>query len=155
MKDWDRREFLKLLASLPTAILIGCETGRQKASVEAPTLSPEESLRRLIHVLGPWSGSEKAQAEEFAGRFLKAEHTLKHYLPESNEVVQSLATRFPEGTTAAKEIRLEGLPTEERELLFELVKQLYSLTEMRSIVSKEPPLGQCLGDNTWHTRPRK
>jgi len=54
--------------------VIGCDSVWQKAAVVAPVLSPEESLRKLILLLGPWPPAEKERAENFAMRFLKAEH---------------------------------------------------------------------------------
>lgn len=152
MKDWDRREFLKLLASLPTVTLLGCEPGGKKASFQALLLSPEESMRKLILVLGPWRDDEIKQAENFANRFLDAEHAFTPYLPGSKEVVQNLAARFPDGTMAINEIDLGDLPLEEKELLITLARQLYSFTEMRFFISKEPQAGECQGDNTFHTK---
>ena len=49
-------------------------------------------------------------------------------------------------------IDLEGVPTEERELVLQLTRDLYSLVEVRFYVSSVPPWGECLGDRTWHTR---
>jgi diphthamide synthase subunit DPH2 len=51
-----------------------------------------------------------------------------------------------------KEIDLQDLPPEERELVIELTKQLYSFIEVRFIVSAEPPWGDCQTDRTRHTR---
>ena len=41
---------------------------------------------------------------------------------------------------------------QERELLLQLARDLYSLVEVRFFVSGIPPWGECLGDRTWHTR---
>jgi hypothetical protein len=142
-----RRQFLRLAisrpASLPMVFVIGCDSVRQKAAVVAPALSPEESLRKLILLLGPWPSAEKERAENFAMRFLKAEHAVTPYLPGSSGLIQSLASRFRADTVAVKEIELRKLPANERELLMNLVRQLYSFIEVRFIVSNEPPWGEC------------
>jgi hypothetical protein len=149
MRDWDRREFLTLLAALSGAILIGCDSGGQKTRVQATGLSPEDSMKKLILALGPWSANE--EAEGFANRFLNVEHAVGPYLPGSSAVVQSLAARFPE-TMKIHEIDLTSLPAEERKLLLDLATQLYSYTEVRFLVCGEPQAGECQADNTWHTR---
>ncbi len=147
MRRWDRREFLAFLATLPGAVLIGCGTGGR----DAQTLSPRDSIKKLILALGPWSANERAQAERFADRFLDAEHAVGPYLPASGAIVQSLAARLPDDTMALREINLADLPAEERKLLGDLTGQLYSYTEMRFLVCGEPQAGECQGDNMWHT----
>jgi hypothetical protein len=149
--DLARRQFLRFLMSLPMAFTLGAE-GSGWAAQAAP-LTPQESLKKLVRVLGPWGGTNKEKAEDFAKRFVGAEHAVGPYLPRSSRVVQSLAGRFPPDAMAIKEINLRNVPPKERELLIELVKQIYSLTDVRFLVSNEPPRGQCLGDQTRHTRP--
>ncbi|NIO06425.1 MAG: hypothetical protein GTO13_23285 [Proteobacteria bacterium] len=154
MKNYDlkRRQFLRLLMSLPVGLVIGCDLRPYESLVYARTLTPEESLRKLILLLGPWSATDREKAEDFVRRFLRAKHNIDPYLPVSSELVQSLASRFPDGTLAIKEIVLQSLPTKEKELLMNMVKHLYSLIDVRSEVSEWPPWGECLTDETWHTR---
>ncbi len=109
-------------------------------------------MKKLIFLLGPWSKDEKDKAEDFTRRFLKAKDNVGIYLPESGKLVQSLASRFPDGTMAINEINLENLPVEERELLVSLTKQLYSLVEVRFDTTNEPQWGNCQGNAKWHTR---
>ncbi len=125
-----RRQFLWLAISRPvslsTVLTIGCDSGKHKAVFLAPELSPEESLKKLVLLLGPWPPAEREKAEDFAGRFLKAEHAVTPYLPGLSRPVQNLARRFPANTVAAEQINLRKLPAKEQELLLNLTKQLYS-----------------------------
>ncbi|MCP4261734.1 MAG: hypothetical protein GY774_30165, partial [Planctomycetes bacterium] len=136
MKDCDdkRRQFLQLMMSLPVGFVIGCDLRRDRSTAKAPLLSPEEALRKLILLVGPWSTTEKEKAEDFARRFLKAKHTVVPYLPKSSKLVQNLASRFSAETMSLKEINLGNLPAEERELLMKLIRQLYSFIEVRFYV---------------------
>lgn len=154
MKDYDpkRRQFLRLLISLPVGSVIGWNLDRYEALVYARTLTPDESLKKLILLLGPWPVTDNKKAEKFARRFLKSKHAVGSYLPRSSELLQSLASRFPDATLAIKEIDLRSLTTKERELLMNLVGHLYSLIEVRFDVSNWPPPGECQDDTTWHTR---
>ena len=154
MKDHDpkRRELLVLLTSLPVGFVIGCEAEPRRLPAVAPVLSPEDSLRKLILLIGPWSETDKREAEDFARRFLAAKDGGGAYLPGSGELVQGLASRFPGGTMAVGKVDLRGLPAAERELLVNLVKQFYSLVEVRFRVSNEPPFGECQEDWLRHTR---
>ncbi len=145
---YTRRRFLELsskaLITLPLVSAIGCDLDN------SPILSSEESLKKLIFLIGPWSKSEKQIAENFVKRFIKFNHT-ESYLPGSSKLVQSLANRYSLETMAINEINMKNLPSEERELLIILTQQLYSFVEVRYYVAKEPPWGQCQG-NQWHTR---
>ncbi len=154
MKDHDprRRELLAILASLPIGLLVGCETESRMLPTIAPVLSPEESVRKLILLVGPWSETEKRAAEDFSRRFLQAKQAAGPYLEGSGELIQGLASRFPNGTMAVRGIDLQGLPVPERELLVNLVKQIYSLVEVRFQVCQEPPFGECQEDRLRHTR---
>ncbi len=154
MKDYDpdRRKFLKVMISLPVAVAISGELEITKSKILTPSLNPEQSFKKLIFLLGPWSATDKEEAEDLAWRFLKAKHNVDAYLPESSELVQSLASRFPKKTMAIKEINLQNLPAKEQELLLRLVKHLYSFIEVRFTVSNEPPWGECQGDGNWHTQ---
>jgi hypothetical protein len=153
MKDHDpeRRQFVRLVASLPIAFAFGCDTDRNRSGEDAPPLSPEESLRKLVIILGPWR-TEDTGAEDFAARFVASSYAGGQYLPESSELVQSLASRFPDGVMAVTEVDLGGLPDEEQQLLLTLVSHLYSLIEVRFLVANEPPWGACQADRTRHTR---
>ena len=143
MKSWekDRRDFLKLLASLPVVYVMGCETGRTPTEDELTTTGADESMRKLIRLLGPWD--DRVTAEDFIRRFLGSEPAVAAYLPDRGELIQSLAGHLPDGPLPLETINLEGIPEPERELLLELTKQLYSFIEIRFLVSKEPPWGEC------------
>lgn len=144
-----RREFLEILMSLPlgAAIACGSETGRPLSDIP---LSTQEAMKKLVWVLGPWSDTEMAQAESFARRFVAASYIVGPYFQDSR--IESLTTRFPDGAMAVGEINLGDLPAQERELVVQLTRDLYSLVEIRFFVSSIPPWGECLGDRTWHTR---
>ena len=148
----ERRELLKLLLTLPVGLTVGCEFGGPESADRSPLLSPEESLTRLIQLLGPWSESERRATERFAERFLTAQHAVGPFLPDSIELVQSLASWFPADAIGFREVDLNGLPQEERDLLLTLVKQLYSFVEVRFLVSGEPPWGECPEDRLRHTQ---
>jgi hypothetical protein len=155
MKDHvpGRRKFLKIMILLPMAFVIEVNPLLYNAVAYAATLSPRESLRKLVLLIGPWSAGEKKVAEDFGRRFIASEHAVGQYLPESSKLVQSLASRFSAETLGAEEIDLRKLPTEEQELLMKLVKQLYSFVEVRFQVNKEPEWGECQTDTARHTRP--
>lgn len=154
MKDYDpqRRQFLRLLISLSMASVLGWNLDRYESLVYARTLTPEESLKKLILLLGPWPSTDNKKAEAFARRFLKSKHAVGPYLPGLSNLLQSLASRFPDGILAIKKIDLRGLPAKENELLMNLVGHLYSLVEVRFDVSNWPPYGECQDDTTWYTR---
>ncbi len=150
MSEYDarRRQLLQFLLYAPVGLSLSCGKG----GYEARALSPEESLKKLILVLGPWSATERGEAEEFAGRFLASKVASGPYLPDSAELLQSLARRFPDGTVSVSEIKLGKLPPEEREMLLNLAKQIYSLTETRFMMTEQPPVGECQDGATMHTR---
>lgn len=147
-----RRQFLRAAiwrpVSLPILLAIGCNPERDKVVVLEPELSPEDSLKQLILLLGPWPETEKEKADHFANRFLNAEHAVTAYLPGSSRLVQDLVRRFPSGAMAVKQIDLGKLSAKERELLIKLTKQLYSFIEIRFYVSGEPPWGECQPNST-------
>lgn len=152
MKNFDpkRRRLLGLLVSLPTGLAVGL--GQSQSSLETPLLNPEESLRKLILFLGPWPAADREEAEDFARRFLQARDAIRPYLPGLSDLVQSLAGRFPDETLAGEEINLRGSSEQERELLKQLVKQLYSFIEVRFLVSNESPWGACQSDRLKYTK---
>lgn len=147
-----RRTILRFLLTLPLALFFGCKPRVLTTAAEMPASSPEEALRRLILLVGPWNERQRDQAEDFARRFLAAEHAVSPYLPESKAVVQSLAGRFSAGAMSVGEINLAALPKEERELLLQLTRQLYTYVEVRFYVAGGPPWGQCQGDPLRYTR---
>ena len=140
-----RREFIQVLMSLPLGYALGCAGERMTPG--------QQSLHELVLALGPWPATDRARAEEFAARFLAADQVVGLYLPEASSVLLRLARRFPDGSLAVGEVDLGALPDGERELLVQLVQQIYSLVEVRFYVSSEPPWGGCLGERTRYTKP--
>ncbi len=143
--DQSRREFLKLLASLPVVYMVGCDTGTAPPAGKVELLSPEESVRKLIHLLGPWK--DRTEADDFVRRFLAVEESIAPYIPDGGKSLQYLASRFPDAELPAEKIDLHALPEAERNLLLELSKQLYTFIEVRFLVSGEPPWGVCGADD--------
>lgn len=150
MENVTRRRFViqcsKVLAFVPLAGVIGC--------VEETKLSAEESLKRLVYIIGPWSLEDQSMAEDFANRFLATDYA-KEYLPKSVDLIQSLSKQIAKESEEVKEIDLNNLPKEEQEVLITLTKQLYSFVEIRFYTSNEPSWGHCQGDPKWHTRTPK
>jgi hypothetical protein len=150
MKNLSRRTFLdsgkKILAFIPFVNIIGCIPD------QSLKLSPEDSLRKLIHVIGPWTLEEKPIAEDFSNRFLQANHIVSQYLPASADIIQKLSSRFSNDDFAVKEIDLIELSSKEQDLIKILGMQIYDLIEVRFYVSEIPPWGQCIGDPYWHTK---
>lgn len=147
-----RRVILRFLLTLPLALFFGCKTRVLTPASEASAPSPEEALHRLILLVGPWDEGQRKPAEDFAHRFFATENAVSPYLPASAAVVQSLAGRFPAGAVAVGEIDLATLPEEERELLLQLTRQLYTYVEVRFFVNGEPPWGECQKDPLRYTR---
>lgn len=150
--DQQRRELLKLFMTLPVGLTVACKAGAPEAVDPSDFLSPEESLGKLIRLLGPWSEGDEQAAGRFTERFLAAPHATGALLPDSAEGLQSLAARFPSEAIGLHEIDLDSLPPEEQELLLNLVKQLYSLVEVRFQIAGEPQWGLCPEDRLLHTR---
>jgi hypothetical protein len=117
--EWKRREFVKVLLSLPLGYAVGC-------TLESGT-TVQDSLGKLVIALGPWSEGEREQADEFVGRFLAAEHLVGLYVPESNGLIRSLAGHFPDGAMSVGELDLASFSAEEHAFALQLVEQLYSL----------------------------
>jgi len=147
-----RRTVIRFLLTLPLTLFFGCKPRVLTKAAEAPAPGPEEALRRLVLLVGPWGEGQRVQAEDFAGRFLAAGNAVSPYLPTSAAVVQSLAARFPAGAMAVAEVDLAALPEEERELLLQLSRQLYTFVEVRFFVNGEPPWGECQKDHLRYTR---
>ncbi len=150
-RSTDRRKFLKVLISLPLALTFGYRPRLVESAVQKTSLNPEESLKKLIVLFGPWSRAKKKEAEDFAARFLKAKHAVIPYLPGSSGFIQRLASLFPE-IRSVDEINLGSLHPDERRVLMQLVKQLYSMIEVRFVAANEPPWGECQVDRLRHTR---
>lgn len=142
----DRREFLKVLAALPAVYSLSCDA----PPTDSILLSPDESLRKLIRLIGPWSDSLKA--DEFIGRFIGAEDIVATYIPDLSLTLQVLADRFPDDGISIERVEFEKIPEEEKDLLIRLTKQLYSFIEVRFLVSGEPPWGECHSDYSRYTR---
>jgi hypothetical protein len=142
--EWKRREFVKVLMTLPVGYAVGCRPERRSTA--------QESLGNLVLALGPWPAADRERAEEFVARFLAAEHIVGLYLPESEAVIRSLANRFPDATMASAELDMTLLTAEERKIGTQLVQQLYSLIEVRFYISNEPRWGECLGERTRYVQ---
>jgi hypothetical protein len=149
----DRRQFIKILLSLPVVSGLVWDEELLQAAVKTSPLSSEESLRKLLLLIGPWSTGNLEQAEDFIHRFLRAEQGAGVYLPKAAGLVQSLARRFPDDRKALAEIDLSGLPEQERQLLLKISIQLYSYVEVRFMVAGEPRQGECQDDRLRYTRP--
>jgi len=149
MENLGRRKFViqssKLLAFIPLAGVLGCIPDA------ASKLSPEDSLKRIIYIIGPWRIEDHLIAEDFAKRFLNTDYAIQ-YLPKSVGLIQSLSKQIIEKPKTVTEINLDKLTNEEQEVLINLSKQLYSFVEVRFYTSNEPPWGQCQGNSKWHTR---
>jgi len=149
MENLPRRRFIiqssKLLAFIPFAGVISCSSDADYK------LSAEESLKRLIYIIGPWTLKDQSMAEDFAIRFIATDFA-KQYLPKSVNLIQSISKQISNETMAVKEIDLGNMPKEEKKSLVTLTKQIYSFVEVRFYVSNEPPWGQCQGNPKWHTR---
>ncbi len=147
MENITRRRFViqssRLLAFIPLAGVLSC--------AEESKLSAEESLKRLIYIVGPWTLEDHSIAEDFTNRFLITDFA-KEYLPKSVDLIESLSKQIAKESAEVKEIDLGKLPLEEQDLIMTLSKQLYSFVEVRFYVSNEPPWGACQGDPKWHTR---
>jgi len=149
MENITRRRFViqssRLIAFMPFAGVIGClsETDSKEGA--------EESLKRLIYIVGPWTLEDQSIAEDFAKRFLATDYA-KQYLSKSVNLVKSLSTQIPKEPAVVSEIDLNNLPKEEQELLITLTQQLYSFVEIRFYTSNEPSWGECQGNSRWHTR---
>ncbi|PRX57507.1 hypothetical protein [Flagellimonas meridianipacifica] len=149
MEKSTRRQFViqssRLLAFLPFVSSMGCISDHDSK------FRKEDSLKRLIYIIGPWTLEDKILAEDFAIRFIKSNHADK-FLPKSVQLIQSLSKQMTRDKMAIKEINLANMPKEEQDLLMHLSKQLYSFVEVRLYISKEPPWGQCINNSRWHTR---
>ncbi len=149
MENLTRRRFViqssKILAFIPFADVIGCISDTDSI------LSPEDSLKRLIYIFGPWAIDDILIAEDFVRRFLKTDFA-NQYLPDSVALVQTLSKQISNETTVVKEIDLDKIPKDEKETLINLSKQLYSFVEVRFYVSNEPSWGKCQGNAKWHMR---
>jgi len=147
-----RRRLLKLVITAPLGFIFGWEFTQAGHAEAQALLDPEASLHKLILLLGPWSTADRERGEDFAKRFVQASHTGGLYLPGSGALVQSLASRFPDGAMAISEINMRNLPGEEQALLLQLVGHIYSLIEVRFLACNDPPWGACQADRLRHTR---
>jgi hypothetical protein len=143
-----RRDLLKSLVVIPAGVAAGCDSARRVT----PLLSAEDSFKKLIFAIGPWVAEEKETADNFSSRFLRLKHVRSSFLSENGETIRQLASYFPEGTMALKEVNLGDFSTDQREVLLSLIRQVYDLLEVRFYVSGEPPYGECQTDTIRHTR---
>lgn len=147
MEKINRRQFViqtsRVLAFLPLVGIVGCGTGTEP--------DPDDSLRRLMYILGPWPVEDKVTAENFVDRFLNTDFA-QSYLQESVSLVQSLARQVSKENSAVMEVDLSQLAETHQALLLSLTQQLYSFVEVRFYTINEPPWGQCQGNPKWHMR---
>jgi len=149
MENIKRRQFViqssRLLAFIPLAELSACISDNESK------LSPEDSLKKLIYIVGPWPIEDQSIAEDFAKRFIKSNHA-DQYLQESVDLIKSLMKQISKESIAVNEIKLDNIPEEQQRLLITLTKHIYSFVEVRFYVSNEPPWGLCQGNPKWHMR---
>jgi len=144
-REWKRREFIKVLMSMPVGYYAaGCAPG---SDATAP-----DPLGVLVLALGPWSEGQRERAEEFTQRFLAAEQVVGLYRPDSDGAIESIAARFPDGAMAVADLDLTTFSAEEREFVVPFVQQLYSFIEVRFDIANEPRWGECLGERTRYTQ---
>lgn len=148
----NRRKSIKLLVSLSVGIAVGCDFKQENNTNQTSLLNPEDSIKKLVYLFGPWSVKQKNDAENFANRFIKSGLDVQPYLPKSDKLVQKLASRFPNKTMALNEVNLEELSIEEQELLLMLVKQLYNHIEIRYLASNQPQYGNCQSNPKGYTK---
>ncbi len=150
MKKWSysRRDFLKFLSLLPVGFMFGC--GKESDSEETREQSEtKESFKKLVLALGPWSSNQKAEAENFAERFVTASANTDPY---SDGLIKKIARRIRDNSIGLKKIDLGNFPKDERTVLIQFVQQLYSYLEIRNIITGEPIFGMCQTDNLYYTK---
>lgn len=149
MKNMERRAFLELgiksMVFVPMAAYMSCNVGKTNLA------SPEDSLKKLIMISGPWPVEDQSLAEDFARRFLNAEHLAGQYLPKSASIIQQLAAIFPDDAYSLDDIEIDGLPPEERDVLVSLVSHIYDVNEIQFYLAGTPQWGACIGTTGWHT----
>ena len=150
MRKMERREFLAYgmssLVFIPLTGIAACSSGK------APVRSPEESLKKLILILGPWKKADKAFAEDYMQGFMQTESVLGKYLPASGKIIQDLARHFDDENPETAEIRLDRLSSDERAVLLDLTKEIYNFVDVQLYAAHMPAWGQCIGDPLWHTK---
>jgi len=146
--NYSRRDFLKFLSLLPIGFMFGCgsESDREETTEQLET---KESFKKLILALGPWSSNQKAEAENFAKRFVAASGNTDPY-PEG--LINEIASRIPNNSIGLKKIDLGTFPKDERKLLIQFVQQLHNYLEIRNIITGEPVFGMCQTDNLYYTK---
>lgn len=144
--NYSRRDFLKFLSLLPIGFMFGCRSESENAMEQLET---EASFKKLILALGPWSSNQKAEAENFAERFVAASANTDPY---PDGLIQKIATRIPDNSIGLKKIDLGNFPNDERKLLIQFVQQLHNYLEIRNIITGEPVFGMCQTDNLYYTK---
>jgi len=147
--NYSRRDFLKFLSLLPIGFMFGCGSESEDGEETSEQLETEESFKKLILALGPWSSNQKAEAENFAERFVAASGNTDPY---PDGLIQKIAGRIPDRSIKLKKIDLGNFPEGERKLLIQFVQQLYSYLEIRNIITGEPVFGMCQADNLYYTK---
>lgn len=145
--DMARRDFLRLVASSPLAVALGCTADSGPEEVEA-------ALRALVLAMGPWGAERREHGEDFASRFVAArgvsDGTRSHA-----EVVQGLTARLPfrDGPSALEDLDLAGCSAAERQLLTGLAGEIYGILEVQSHLAGVPDVGICAGREQYVRAP--
>lgn len=146
---YSRRDFLKFLSLLPIGFMFGCGSDSSDSDENGEQLETEKSFKKLILAFGPWSSNQKAEAENFAERFVAASGNTDPY---PDGLIQKIAARFPDNSIGLKKIDLGNFPEGERKLLIQFVQQLHNYLEIRNIIAGEPVFGMCQADNLYYTK---
>ncbi len=155
-KIWLRRDFLRMVAAapvamgatLPFAVSLSCGKG------EPPADEVELALQTLILAIGPWGEDRRAQAVDFAGRFLAVKSASGTFF-EQGEIAKELAggTPFREQPMALESLNLKAYSDAEREFLVSLVTKVYGFFEVHYFhVAGMPDVGVC-SNREWYTQP--
>lgn len=144
-----RRRFINLgtktIAFIPVMNSMSCLPNQNSV------LNAEDSLKRILRIIGPWEAKDQSIADNFISRFLKSVMNTEPYLADSAEIVQNMASRLPNDQLKEVKIELYEIPNTEAILLESLVKHLYSFVEIRNYVINQPQIGICQGSPSWQT----
>ncbi len=143
----NRRCFLSIAAASPFAVTIGC------SKEEDETQLTEDALRILVLAIGPWGLDKRAEADDFAARFLRATGVSGPFLSQST-TLRGLADQAPfrDHPMAIDSLDLAHYSAAEKKLLTSLTTRIYGLFEVHyHHVAGMPDVGNCAG-REWYTR---